>query len=153
MRIDLRTQRRILLLVSSVFIMLVLFCSHNALAGPDWLPPLSDSSAASPSVDALYTDGSMFGHVGWEPTPTQGEDAQFMMSVQSWSIALMALAVIMAFAGTVYYMRRDPIVIDDEPLGQYQSSELDWTDSLSRRMPFQILMKNLFSRLEMVFQN
>jgi hypothetical protein len=113
----LKTWRRILPLVSSVFIIFVLFCWHSTLASPNWLPPLSDSFATSPSIGALYTDGIIPGRVDWDPTPPEGDDAQFMMSVQNWSTALMALAAIMAIAGTVYYMRRDPVVIDDEPRG------------------------------------
>jgi hypothetical protein len=121
MRIDLKTQRRILPLVSLVFIIFVLFCSKSALASPNWLPSPSDSLATSPSVGALYVDGRLPWLVYVNATPTEDEgsgDIQGIVPLYGWSAAAAVLGTIIAIASVVYYRRRDPIIIDDEPFEQ-----------------------------------
>lgn len=123
-----KTRRRILPLVSSVFIIFVLFCSNSALASPNWLPPLSDSYATSPSVGALYVDGQLPARVDVNATPTEDEgsgDIQGIVPPYGWSAAAAVLGAITVIAGVVYYRRRDPIIIDNEPFERSLSPRFD----------------------------
>jgi hypothetical protein len=104
-----------------VFIIFVLFYSNSALASPNSLPPLSDSFTTGPSVGALHVDGSTRGRVDWNATPTEGEGSRDILGIMppyGWSMAAVVLGAMIVIASVVYYRRRDPIIIDDEPLEQ-----------------------------------
>ncbi len=74
----------------------------------------SHSTTTSPTKSTLHTDGNILEHLNWTPPQVDEDDALLVVVLSVFSSAVVPLTVFGIVVGVIAYVRRDPIVIEDE---------------------------------------